>query len=615
MDRKVNGYLASPSTSTPASYYYSDGEAHTPAPEDVAEKLRRAGSLPKTADSLADLIVQEVTDRRQMIGGVDNFWLLLSDITDFNPVCMSISILRDTVTVEDVAEQLLRQTEKFPRFRQKLEGVGGLFRGPRFVDDPDFDIFNHIRVIRLPEPAGKRELDLLIGELIAEKWDLSRPLLDTILVENYRGEDGACAILSKGHHTLSDGQGFVISQLYLTSYFDDLAQMMNGAADKLSKAKRGLLLPSEYSKSLKPLDHYASDVDLAPFVSLLLMLLYWVVFVAGSVFSLFWSTYQGLRTLVYLLFTIWRVEMVTADQPGERTPHREFSSTRVFSLKDVKACQQAFSGPRPGSAVAGIPRNQRRNVRSKKGHVTLNDVICAVMVDVLAEVIASKPAPKTTRGKIKRAVNRFLPTPMGFLVPISIRQPGDWSMTNLSIASNVYLNPSRDLTSDVSVHEIHAHIHRCRYEMSLVKHSAWPKFCFHLLQLSGQVPGISALSWFPKSRERGNPFVKMMRRFVVSPFMDSLTQSFPAVLTNIPGPPKVITWSDVEISKWFALPPQGGAGTLGIGIMSYAGGLSIAVSADLVPGSEGVARKICEGFERRFGLYVARAKEVLEHQD
>ena len=60
-------------------------------------------------------------------------------------------------------QQLLRQSDKFPRFRQKLEGVGGLFRGPIFVDDPDFNVFNHVHVRRLPEPAGKRELDELVG--------------------------------------------------------------------------------------------------------------------------------------------------------------------------------------------------------------------------------------------------------------------------------------------------------------------------------------------------------------------------------------------------------------------------------------------------------------------
>ncbi len=98
-------------------------------------------------------------------------------------------------------------------------------------------------------------------------------------------------------------------------------------------------------------------------------------------------------------------------------------------------------------------------------------------------------------------------------------------MRNLSTGSNVYLNPSRDLTSDVSVREIHAHIHRCRYELSLFKHSAWPKFCFHLLQLSGQAPVVLPLSWFLKSRERGNPLVKVLRRCVMKPLIDACSES------------------------------------------------------------------------------------------
>ena len=32
-----------------------------------------------------------------------------------------------------------------------------------FVDDPDFNVLNHIHVRRLPEPAGKRELDALVS--------------------------------------------------------------------------------------------------------------------------------------------------------------------------------------------------------------------------------------------------------------------------------------------------------------------------------------------------------------------------------------------------------------------------------------------------------------------
>ncbi|KAI9064710.1 hypothetical protein FKP32DRAFT_1757286 [Trametes sanguinea] len=44
---------------------------------------------------------------------------------------------------------------------------------------------------------------------------------------------------------------------------------------------------------------------------------------------------------------------------------------------------EAFSGPRPGFAVAGVPREQRKHARSSVAHVTLNDVVCAVMADVL----------------------------------------------------------------------------------------------------------------------------------------------------------------------------------------------------------------------------------------
>ncbi|KAI0741746.1 wax ester synthase-like acyl-CoA acyltransferase domain-containing protein [Daedaleopsis nitida] len=608
----VNGHVSSPDT--PASYYYGEDSNLPPAPEDVERKLNRVGSFGEVAQRVAHLISQEATERRQIIGGVDNFWLLLSDITDFNPACTSVFIMRDHLTVEMLAEQSIRQAEKFPRIRQKLQSVGRLFRGPVFVDDPDFNVLNHIHVRRLPEPAGKRELDAMVAEFIAEDWDLSRPLWDTIIVENYKDDEGACAVVAKGHHTMSDGQGFVISQLYLTSYFDDLARMMDGAADKLHKAKRGLLLPSEYSKILKPLDQYAGDHPVAPLLHLFLGLLFWLVYFAQTIVSLFWSTYQALRMLLVLLSTFWRVEMVSEDQPGRRTPHREYSCSKTLSMQDVKVCQQAFSGPRPGYAVAGVPKDKRRNVKSNVGHVTLNDVVCAVITDVLGGILASKPEPKTSWGKIRRALNRTLPTPMAFFIPISLRQPGDWSMRNISTASNVYLNPSRTLTDDISVREIHRHIHDCRYELSLFKHSGWPKICYHLLQLTGQAPIAFPLSWFPKSMDN-NVLVNTMRRILVKPIVDASLQSFTAIFTNIPGPKKPITMHDVDVAKWTAIPPQAGAGTIGIGIMSYAGGLSIGVSADLVPGSEGVARRICESFERRFELYVARAKEVLEHED
>lgn len=53
-------------------------------------------------------------------------------------------------------------------------------------------------------------------------------------------------------------------------------------------------------------------------------------------------------------------------------------------------------------------------------------------------------------------------------------------------------------------------------------------------------------------------------------------------------------------------------GTIGMGLISYAGGICISVVADAVPSSQGVARRICERFESRFNIYVQLAEQVLE---
>ena len=82
----VNGHAATPDT--PASYYYGeDADMQPPALEEVGERLKRVGSIGEAAHRIADFVAHEATERKQMIGGIDNFWLMLQDVTDFNPVC------------------------------------------------------------------------------------------------------------------------------------------------------------------------------------------------------------------------------------------------------------------------------------------------------------------------------------------------------------------------------------------------------------------------------------------------------------------------------------------------------------------------------------------------
>ncbi|KAH9926280.1 wax ester synthase-like acyl-CoA acyltransferase domain-containing protein [Epithele typhae] len=626
---------ASPPTAidTPASYYYGDDATRLPPiPEDLEEHLRAKGVRRSALGQVADAVEDEFDHRRRTMGGVDQFWLVLSDVTDFNPVrsassdCTSIETLRGIVTEEDVIEQHKELVDKFPRLRQKVDGLGRLWHGAVFVDDPDYDPRNHVFRCSLPAPAGKVELDDLIGDVLSRGWDLTRPLWDVTLIDNYHdGEQVVSVLVTRAHHTLSDGQGFVISQLYLTSYFDDFAKQVRTGLDKFRKAKRGLLPPSEYKPALKPLDPFAASAIFGPFIHLFLAILFWLTSVWQAILSSqIWSNYEAARTIIFFLLTFWRTEKLYPEFPsgyshssGSNTHKREYAGSRIFSLQDIKAIQQAFSGPRPGAAVAGVPRERRQNAVRGKGHVTLNDVICAVMADVVAGMVADKPEPSSVLGRVRRAVNRIFPPRLSFMIPVSIRKPGDLSMRNLSTMSIVNLPPPpvRALNTDATVRELHAHIHRCRYELALFKHSSWPKFWFRLIELCAQTPILFPLSWFRRVHDASNPFTRLFRAALIEPIITTLLESPVAVLTNIPGPTKPITTSNVEIATWHALPPQAGAGTLAIGVLSYAGGVSLAIAGDRIPGGEGVARELCARFEGRFALYVERAREVLERQD
>ena len=55
-----------------------------------------------------------------------------------------------------------RQSEEFPKYKQRVTSVCRRFHGAYFEDDPEFDLKNHVRAVTLPEPAGRHELHELV---------------------------------------------------------------------------------------------------------------------------------------------------------------------------------------------------------------------------------------------------------------------------------------------------------------------------------------------------------------------------------------------------------------------------------------------------------------------
>jgi diacylglycerol O-acyltransferase len=90
-----------------------------------------------------------------------------------------------------------------PRYRQRVRFVPLDLGRPVWVDDATFDLAYHVRHLALPPPGDEAELQRLMGLLMDQELDRSRPLWEAWMVEGL--DDGRWAIISKVHHCMVDG--------------------------------------------------------------------------------------------------------------------------------------------------------------------------------------------------------------------------------------------------------------------------------------------------------------------------------------------------------------------------------------------------------------------------
>jgi diacylglycerol O-acyltransferase / wax synthase len=125
----------------------------------------------------------------------------------------------------DFRDRLAQRLVAIPEFRMKLADSMLNLDTPVWVDDPDFDLDRHLHRIELPAPATSNELSSLVGRLIAERMDRSRPLWGMWVIEGLSGTDarfsGRVAVVHRMHHVLADG----------TTANDILARLCSTEAD------------------------------------------------------------------------------------------------------------------------------------------------------------------------------------------------------------------------------------------------------------------------------------------------------------------------------------------------------------------------------------------------
>jgi diacylglycerol O-acyltransferase / wax synthase len=141
----------------------------------------------------------------------DAAWLHMD--SHVNPMVVNAVIWFDEPLDLARAREILehRLVDEFPRFRQRVAEPFG--RPPRFEDDAEFDVDQHLHRLALPAPGNRAALEELISDLITPPLDPTRPLWHVYLIEGF-GEGSA--LLFRIHHCIADGIALARVMLSLT---------------------------------------------------------------------------------------------------------------------------------------------------------------------------------------------------------------------------------------------------------------------------------------------------------------------------------------------------------------------------------------------------------------
>jgi WS/DGAT/MGAT family acyltransferase len=108
---------------------------------------------------------------------------------------------------ERVREVLSERLHLLPPFRRRIIEIPWGLSHPVWIEDPDFDIGDHLRRITAPAPGGENELGAVVSEIAGTQLDRSRPLWEITVVEGL--VDGNVGFVAKLHHAIADGAAAV----------------------------------------------------------------------------------------------------------------------------------------------------------------------------------------------------------------------------------------------------------------------------------------------------------------------------------------------------------------------------------------------------------------------
>lgn len=147
----------------------------------------------------------------------------------------AVAIVDGALPGHHLIEALLAERIRaMPRCAQVL-------RTDEWIDDPDFDLTQHVRRLALPRPGGEGELSWAIAHALERPLDPDRPLWECWVIQGLKGN--RWAILMKLHHRLADGgsAAHLLTRLCDDVDADAFAQPIAPQPDSRATPTRGWL--------------------------------------------------------------------------------------------------------------------------------------------------------------------------------------------------------------------------------------------------------------------------------------------------------------------------------------------------------------------------------------
>ncbi|MEV4086944.1 wax ester/triacylglycerol synthase domain-containing protein, partial [Nonomuraea fuscirosea] len=135
---------------------------------------------------------------------------LLNLVMDVGPVPMQVGacLVVDAgpgFSLGEARRLIGGRVEAVRRLRQRLMPVPFGCGRPVWVDDPAFDLDNHLQIMKCPAPGDVRALLDLAAQVIARPLRPGRPLWSITLVTGLDGDRAGLIVCF--HHVLADGIG------------------------------------------------------------------------------------------------------------------------------------------------------------------------------------------------------------------------------------------------------------------------------------------------------------------------------------------------------------------------------------------------------------------------